>query len=158
MADPLIAVTPHHFCISVPDREAAIAWWQRVFGFEHEFSFEIAHISAKGAFIHLGGIRLELFEIAGSAATPEERRLPNTDLKTQGMKHFCFAVDDTQATAEILYAAGVEIVGIARGKGKPMLREEDPHLTGDRQPATAIFITDPWGTLIEILNRSDFPA
>ena len=158
MTDPLITVTPHHFCISVPDRGAAIEWWQRVFGFEQEFAFEIPHISAKGAFIRLGDIRLELFEIDGSASVPQERRLPNTDLKTQGMKHFCFAVDDTQATAETLHAAGIEIVGIARGKGKPMMREEDPHLTGDRQPATAIFISDPWGTLIEILNRSDFPA
>lgn len=158
MPAPLISAVPHHFCVSVPDRDAAIAWWHKMFGFAHEFSFEIPHIKAKGAFIRNGSMRIEIFEIDGSNPVPEERLKPNTDLKTQGMKHFCFAVEDVQAVAETLHANGIDIVGIARGRGKPMMKEEDPRLDGEKAPASAFFFTDPWGTLIEILAISDFPA
>lgn len=158
MAAPLISAVPHHFCVSVPDRDAAIAWWKRVFGFEHEFSFEIPHIAAKGAFLRNGAMRIELFEIAGSAPVPEERLLPNTDLRTQGMKHFCFAVEDVQAAADALFAEGIPLKGIARGRGNPMIREDDPRQDGSKAEATALFFSDPWGTLIEVLKISDFPA
>jgi catechol 2,3-dioxygenase-like lactoylglutathione lyase family enzyme len=159
MSGPLLGdVIPHHFCISVGDREAAIDWWNAMFGFVAEQRFEIPHIGAKGAFVRNGAMRIEIFEIAQSAATPPERRKPNTDLQTQGVKHFCFAVDNVQAAIETLKAAGVEIVGVARGVGQPMRAEEDV-TAGDGKPAaTAFFVNDPWGSLIEILGRSDFPA
>lgn len=116
-----------------------------MFGFDLEFRFEIPHIKALGAFIRKGAIRVELFEIAGSAPVPQERLLPNTDLRTQGTKHFCFSVENTQSALERLHAAGVRIAGVARGKGA-MHEEADPTLSDDM----------PWGSLIEILDISDY--
>jgi catechol 2,3-dioxygenase-like lactoylglutathione lyase family enzyme len=159
MPGPLLEdVAPHHFCISVGDREAAIAWWSAMFGFTAESRFEIPHIGAKGAFVRNGAMRIEIFEIAGSAATPLERQKPNTDLQTQGVKHFCFSVDNVQAAVETLKAAGVEIVGVARGVGQPMRAEDDVTIGNGKPAATAFFFNDPWGSLIEILSRHDFPV
>jgi methylmalonyl-CoA/ethylmalonyl-CoA epimerase len=146
----------HHVCLSVPDRDEAARWWRDVFGFQQEFAFEIPHIAACGAFLRRGPMRIELFEIRGSKPAPEERRKPNSDLKTQGVKHVCFAVDDVQAALEKVHAAGVKVVGVARGVGKPMVEEDDPRLADGRARATAFFLSDPWGALIEILGRSDF--
>ncbi|HBF31620.1 MAG TPA: lactoylglutathione lyase [Rhizobium sp.] len=157
MHKPLLAeAIPHHFCISVEDRDAAMVWWHDMFGFEAEFTFEIAHIHARGAFMRKGTMRIEIFEIEGSAKTPQARLKPNTDLQTQGMKHICFAVNDVQATLETVYAAGHRIVGVARGPRSPMREEEDPSMTENRMPASAFFLLDPWGSLIEILCRTDF--
>lgn len=156
MSKPVVdEVVPHHVCVNVPDREGAIAWWHDMFGFDLEFRFEIPHIKALGAFIRKGAIRVELFEIAGSAPVPQERLLPNTDLRTQGTKHFCFSVENAQSALERLHAAGVRIAGVARGKG-PMREEADPTLRDDMRPASAFFITDPWGSLIEILDIGDY--
>ena len=159
MTAPLLAhAVPHHFCVSVGDREASIAWWRDLFGFECEFTFEIGHIGAKGAFLRKGAMRIEIFEIAGSAETPSGRRMPNTDLQTQGTKHFCFAVDDVQAALDAVHAAGVQIAGVMRDRKDGMHREDDPRLSPGRKPASAFFINDPWGTLVEILARADFAA
>jgi methylmalonyl-CoA/ethylmalonyl-CoA epimerase len=157
MTEPVLdGATPHHFCLSVADRDAAVRWWREIFGFEQEFAFEIPHIEARGAFLRRGPMRIELFEIRGSKPAPEERRKPNTDLRTQGVKHFCFAVEDVQRALERVHSAGVKVVGVARGVGKPMVEEEDPRLFEGRAPATAFFLTDPWGALIEVLGQSDF--
>ena len=157
MTEPVLhGATPHHFCLSVPDLDAAARWWRDIFGFEQEFAFEIPHIDARGVFLRRGAMRIELFEIRGSKTAPEERRKPNTDLRTQGLKHFCFAIEDVQGALERVYAAGVKVVGVARGVGKPMAEEEDPRLFAGRAPATAFFLADPWGALIEVLGRDDF--
>lgn len=159
MTDPILGhAVPHHFCVSVGDREEAIAWWRDIFGFECEFNFEIPHIGAKGAFVRRGAMRIEIFEITASAPTPAARLRPNTDLATQGGKHFCFAVDDVQAALDAAFLAGVTIAGVMRDRKDGMREEADPRLTEGRKPASAFFINDPWGTLIEILNRADFPA
>lgn len=157
MTQPLLPeVVAHHFCISVSDRDKAIEWWALMFGFEKEFTFEIDHIGAKGAFMRKGPLRLEIFEIAGSEPTPRSRLRPDTDLRVQGVKHFCLAVDDVQAALEKLFSYGVQIVGVARGVGQPMVAEEDPKLRKGMTPATAFFIRDPWGCLVEILGSGDF--
>ena len=159
MPEPILAdAVPHHFCVSVGDREAAIDWWRDLFGFACEFTFEIPHIGAKGAFLRKGSMRIEIFEIAGSSATPQDRRLPNTDLQTQGTKHFCFAVDNVQVALDAVHAAGVRIAGVMRDRKDGMRAEDDPRLREGIKPASAFFITDPWGTLIEILDRADFAA
>jgi catechol 2,3-dioxygenase-like lactoylglutathione lyase family enzyme len=147
---------PHHFCTSVGDLEASIEWWRSLFGFELEFTFDIPPIKARGAFIRKQAMRIEIFEIAGSEPAPASRFRPDTDLHVQGVKHFCFAVDDVQAALETVHRAGVAIAGIARGVGKPMLAEADPTLRDGLAPASAFFIRDPWGCLVEVLGTNDF--
>ena len=148
---------PHHFCVSVPDLEASIAWWRELFGFDVDFRFRIPHIGAKAAFVRRGAFRIELFEIDGSAPAPSERLNPNSDLREQGGKHICFSVEDPQVALEALFERGATIVGVRRGEG-PMRPEADPRLNAEpgRQPAMAVFIRDPAGALVELVRRADF--
>jgi hypothetical protein len=84
--------------------------------------------------------------------------IPNTDLTVQGIKHACFSVVDCQAALEQLHARDdVEITGVIREVGKPMVVETDPSLTPGREPAKAFFFRDPCGLLVEVLRASDFP-
>ncbi len=77
----------------------------------------------------------------GAAPLPEERRAPNTDLKTRGTKHLAFSVVDVDAFIEDLKTRGVDIAMQARIHGQPMA-----------------FIRDNAGTLIEIVQQSSFAA
>lgn len=156
MNQPLLPdVRPDHFSFSVPDIEQAIAFWRDVFGFAVEQRFEIAAIPAQGAFMTHGGFRLELWQVAGSAPVPAERRAPNSDLKTQGTKHIAFTVPDAQAAIDALVRRGVRIAAVQRSFSEPMLPEADPSMDAARskRPAVAAFIQDPAGSLIEIIGR-----
>ena len=53
---------------------------------------------------------MELFELPGAAALPDERRHPATDLRTHGVKHVAYEVDDIEAFTERLRALGADIV------------------------------------------------
>lgn len=155
---PLADLKPHHVGVSVRNLDEAIAFWGKHFGFELDFKAEIAPIKAKIAFIKRDGFRIELFEVEGAVAVPEQRLRPNTDLLTQGTKHIGFSVEDVQGALERLHDDGVQIVGIMRGHGTPMRAEENPRLdaAGTKHPAMAFFFLDPSGTLVEIIRRSEF--
>lgn len=155
---PFPDLKPHHAGLNVRDLEESIAFWTDTFGFEEDFRAEIPPIKAKIAFLKRDGYRLELFQIDGSAAVPEERLRPNTDLDIQGTKHICFSVEDPQVALEQLHDKGVRIVGVMRGHGKPMTMEDDPRLDpeGTKDPAMAFFFLDPSDILVEIIRRSDF--
>jgi methylmalonyl-CoA/ethylmalonyl-CoA epimerase len=148
----------HHVGLSVRDLDEAIGFWGEIFGFELDFKVDIPAIRAKIAFVKRDGFRIELFEIENSAGVPAERLKPNTDLQTQGTKHICFSVEDVQGALEKLHERDVEIVGILRGKGMPMVVEADPRLGAEpgRKPAMAFFFLDASGTLVEIVRESDF--
>ncbi len=125
---------------------------------ELERKLDIEAIGTKIAFLRRDDFRFELFEKAGSAPVPDHARKPNTDLSVQGIKHACFSVVDCQAALERLHArTDVEIVGVVREAGKPMVMEDDPRLTPDRVPACAFFFRDPCDLLVEVLRASDFP-
>jgi methylmalonyl-CoA/ethylmalonyl-CoA epimerase len=72
----------HHEGISVPDLEASISWYKAMLGFELERRDALPHAQAKVAFLRRGDLRIELFEVAGAAALPEDRRIPDQDLRT----------------------------------------------------------------------------
>lgn len=148
----------HHAGFSVDNIDKAIAFYGEVFGMEVERQLDIPAIGTKVAFLRRDGFRFELFEKAGSAPVPDHAHAPNTDLTVQGIKHACFAVDDCQSALERLHARNdVEVVGIIREIGKPMVVEADPGLIPGRDPARAFFFRDPCGLLVEILQASDFP-
>jgi methylmalonyl-CoA/ethylmalonyl-CoA epimerase len=133
----LVVLRPHHVGLSVPNLEASIEWYKRILGFELEQSLFIDKIPAKVAFLKKGDFRLELFELEGSAPLPEERKLPNSDLRTHGTKHIAFAVADVDAAVEELMRHGVNIVMHARVQGNPMA-----------------FIHDNSGILVELIQDS----
>jgi len=130
---------PHHVGLSVPDLEASRRWYSEMLGFEPEKELFIEQIPARVAFLRRGAFRLELFEVVGAQALPEERRQPHTDLRTHGTKHLAFAVPDVDRAVEALRGRGVRVVLHGRVGGEPMA-----------------FISDNAGILLELVQASSF--
>lgn len=131
----------HHGGISVPDLEAAIAWWRTVLGFDVVERFPIPAIPAQVAMLRNGPLHIELFEVAGARALPEERRQPDTDVYTHGNKHVSFAVENVHEFAAELQRRGADIVWV----------KEMKH-------GANIFIRDNVGNLIEFVQAAKPPA
>ena len=130
--------TFHHGGVSVPDLDAAIAWYGRVLGFAEERRFAIPPARAKAAFIRKGALRFELFEVEGAAALPEDRRTPDRDLQTHGNKHVAFRIADLEAFLEEMADKNADIAFVVRqafGRG--------------------CFIRDCAGNLIEFVEEPD---
>jgi methylmalonyl-CoA/ethylmalonyl-CoA epimerase len=127
----------HHGGVSVPDLEAAIAWWRAVLGFEVSARFPIPAIPAEVAMLVNGPLHIELFQVAGAKPLPDERRQPDTDVYTHGNKHVSFAVDDVREFAAELQRRGADIVWV----------KEMKH-------GSNIFIRDNAGNLIEFVQSS----
>ena len=133
---PLLPVLrPHHFGVSVPDLDAAIDWYGRMLGFALESQMTIEKIPARIAFVRRDGYRIELFEVPGAAPLPDERRMPNMDLRTHGNKHMCFEVPDVPRAVAALRAQGADIAF---------------ELVVDGNPTA--FVRDACGNLIELLQ------
>lgn len=134
--EPLLAaLRPHHFGISVPDLDAAVAWYGRMLGFTLEQQLAIDKIPARIAFVRRDQYRIEIFEVPGAAPLPAERRVPNLDLRTHGNKHMCFEVPDVRAAVAALRDAGADIAFELAVEGNP-----------------TAFIRDVSGNLIELLE------
>jgi methylmalonyl-CoA/ethylmalonyl-CoA epimerase len=129
----------HHGGISVPDLEASIRWYHDTLGFEVEQRFEIPKAHARVAMIRRGPLRMELFEVEDAKPLPEDRRLPDRDLKTHGNKHVCFGIKSVREAEQELRAKGVDIVFVGGLKGMP------PN----------IFLRDNSGNLIEFIEQPD---
>lgn len=138
---------PHHVSFSVPDIDRAITFWQDVFGFELTKRFDVSAIRGKGAFLASSAIQIELWELAGAAPVPEDRKQPNSDLLTAGTKHLAFQVDDLPETLDKMARAGVAIVAVQASPAEPM-----QPFTGPVEKAFSAFIQDPFGSLIELLG------
>jgi methylmalonyl-CoA/ethylmalonyl-CoA epimerase len=148
----LQGLTPHHFSIAVPDMDQALAWYTSVLGFALEHRFHVAGIPADGAFLKRDALKLELWCAHGVVPVPPERRNPDSDLRTAGTKHMAFNVPNLQQQLAALVAAGVDIAALQRQRSQPMRPDPDPLAPG-KPPVFAVFIRDPAGTLIELLDR-----
>lgn len=126
----------HHGGVSVPDLDAAITWYGDVLGFELEKRFFIEAANAKAAFVRKGPLRFEIFEVAGAAPLPEDRRHPPADLKTHGNKHVAFVVDDLDGFLTEMEAKGADIAFVVR-----------------EQFGAGCFIRDCAGNLIEFVTE-----
>jgi len=127
---------PHHLGISVPDLEASINWYKEMLGFSLEKSMEIKELNAKIAFLYNGNFRIELFEVAGAESLQEARRHPDLDLKTHGIKHLAYEVENVSAFIGELKKRGVDIaMDVNKMENKEMA-----------------FIRDNSGNLIEIVE------
>jgi methylmalonyl-CoA/ethylmalonyl-CoA epimerase len=125
----------HHGGVSVPDLDAAIAWWRTVLGFEVAERFPIPAIPADVAMLVNGPLHIELFQVAGAKPLPDERRQPDIDVYTHGNKHMSFAVDNVREFAAELRRRGADIVWV----------KEMKH-------GSNIFIRDNAGNLIEFVQ------
>ncbi|WP_169708705.1 VOC family protein [Trinickia terrae] len=133
---PLLPVLrAHHFGVSVPDLDAAVDWYSRMLGFQLETRMTIDKIPARVAFLRRESFRIELFEVPGAAPLPDERRVPNLDLRTHGNKHMCFEVPDVPKAVAALREQGADIAFEVTVDGNP-----------------TAFIRDVCGNLIELLE------
>lgn len=116
----------HHGGVSVPDLDAAIAWYRDVLGFEFQYKAQLPAVPCTFAIVKNGDLRMEIFEVPGAAALPEDRRVPDSDLRTHGNKHVSFAVDDVPAFGEALKKRGADIVWVKvfpNGKANIFIRD-----------------------------------
>lgn len=125
----------HHFGLSVPDLDASIAWYTETLDFELDFTYDIATLSARAAFLRHGNLRVELFEVAGAVPSPDTVQ----DLRVHGLKHVAMAVGDITAARDILRRRGVEFLADPA---------QVPGSGGDQYA----FIRDNNGILIELFE------
>jgi catechol 2,3-dioxygenase-like lactoylglutathione lyase family enzyme len=107
---PLGITRLHHVALCVPDREEAIAWYSRVFGFTVATRFEVGAIGLRTAMMQGPGFWLELHSRAGALPVPAERRHPETDVRTQGNKYLALGTQDLKGIPEKLERAGIQII------------------------------------------------
>jgi methylmalonyl-CoA/ethylmalonyl-CoA epimerase len=70
---PVIAI--HHVSIAVPDLDAAIAWYSKIFGLTIEHRME-TKFGVRRAFLRRPGIRIELWQSLSLPAALVARRAP----------------------------------------------------------------------------------
>jgi len=155
----------------VPDIEAAVKWYTEILGFRKLLqsiplterrltpNAPIFHIypeslqSVKIAFLTSGnGVGIELFEFI----EPKMEEPASFNITRGGVFHICLTVPDPEALCEKAVAAG------ATKLGQTVTPWE--HLGEDD---CALYLQDPWGTVIEFLscsfeqlmaNRGEAPA
>jgi methylmalonyl-CoA/ethylmalonyl-CoA epimerase len=129
---------PLHQGISVPDMDASVQWYQRIFGCAVKSDEVVPFLNARIVFLTLEDFELELFQYLGQdkKPLPRERMEPNEDIKTCGTKHVAYAVDDINLMMEKLKQEQADIV-------KPPFP-----MSGD----LVSFIRDNSGILIELIQ------
>ncbi|MEU6252568.1 VOC family protein [Streptomyces sp. NPDC047043] len=128
-----------HVGISVPDLIAAVMWYRAALHLTEERAFAVPGTDLRGVMLrHDSGYRVELLHRPGAAADG-----PVQAAGTLGYGHLCLAVDtpeDVDAEFARLVAAGA---GVRTGP-RPAPREG----------ARMAFVSDPFGNLIELINRT----
>lgn len=139
MTDAAPALRLHHVGTSVPDLDAAVAWYRDVLGFARDYDYQIQspHLQARVAFLRLGDCRVELFEVTGSTPMPANEGDIVAGLHQQGLKHFTLATDDLDVTMRALQARGVTFI---------MPAADIPNSGGERWA----FFRDLNGLLVEL--------
>lgn len=103
-----------HAGVSVPNLDDAIAWYERVLGFELERRVSIATIPAEVAVMRNGNMRMEIFQPLEGRAPAENRSVPDEDIRTWGNKHVSFAVEDVFALGDELKKRGADMVWVKK--------------------------------------------
>jgi len=103
---------PSHVAISIPDLDAALAWYRDTLGFEVVRTWTTAETSGRAAYIERDAFRIELLWRKGSGAPPDvanEPRDPVADILAHGIKHVGFVVADVDAAIAALERRRVPI-------------------------------------------------
>ncbi|KAK4945649.1 hypothetical protein LTR10_015268 [Elasticomyces elasticus] len=148
----------NHIAISVPDVEAAVKWYTEILGFRklrqcprltersktpNASIFDIYGDelqTLKIAFLVTGnGVGIELFEFI----KPSMTKPASFEYTRGGVFHICLTVSDPDALCAKAVAAGAKKIGKTVCPWR--------HLDEDD---VALYIQDPWGTVIEFLSCS----
>jgi lactoylglutathione lyase len=151
---PAAGVRVSHVAVAVSDLEASTRFYTEGFGFERgptfESSDEVAAVSEvqapvrmRSRYLTKDGFRLELMgweapAVHGTASQTRNQR---------GLTHLSFEVDDIAATEGRLLELGGASLPDAR-----VLIDKGP------VPISIVFLADPDGTRIELLQRHSDPA
>lgn len=130
-----IGLRPHHVGISVADLDGSVAWYRDNLGFALEETGPVPDGEGRMAMLRRGDFRVELFEVAGAAPLPDGRDDPARDLRTHGIKHLAYDVDDLPALLSAMRARGVEVVWEVAHAG-----------------FNVAFVRDNTGNLVELLQ------
>jgi len=128
---------PLHCGISVADMQESIEWYERILGCELLFRRQVEPLDCEIAFLRAGDFEIELFRHHKTIPLPPERREPDKDIRTQGIKHVAYEVENITALLEGLRAQGVDVVF------GPVEMEK----------SLMAFIRDNTGNLIELIQR-----
>jgi len=101
---------PHHVGVSVADIDASIAWYGENLGFAVVEVGPVPDGEGRLAMLQNGDFRVELFEVPGAEPLPPGRGDPGEDLRTQGIKHLAYGVDDLAGLLAAMRSRGVEVV------------------------------------------------
>ncbi|MDQ2662343.1 MAG: VOC family protein [Actinomycetota bacterium] len=145
-----------HVGLTVPDLDAAVAFFVEHFGAEELYrstrgpdaafmpeNFDVdADAALELSMLRLPpNVNLELFQWTGA-----ERHLDPPRASDAGGRHLCFVVDDVDAAvAHLSRVPGVRILGEVKEVG-----QDSPHVAGNRW---TYFLT-PWGLQLELVDRS----
>jgi catechol 2,3-dioxygenase-like lactoylglutathione lyase family enzyme len=146
----------NHVAISVPDIKAAAKWYTEVLGFTQLKPFATIERSkmpnaaifkiypddlqkvTTGCLSAGNGIGVELFEFQEPKITADTQANFAKDYKRGGLFHIGITVPDVDALCEKAVKAGAKKIG-----------ETVPVYEYD-----ALYIEDPWGTVIELISGS----
>jgi catechol 2,3-dioxygenase-like lactoylglutathione lyase family enzyme len=126
-----------HAGLSVADLDAAVAFWERAFGFAVEFPFELPG-GIRGVMLRGDGGRIELFARPDSAGGLRAED-PLSALATRGYGHVALTAPDIEAPFARAVEAGATPKVTPRPSPEPGIR--------------FAFVADPEGNLVELVER-----
>lgn len=104
-----LGLVPDHVCIGVPDLNEAVAWYQRVLGFEVDVQWTVPELPGfRLAYIRNGNWRIELIDTGDAQAEPVKPMAFDQFLRIRGFSHVCFRVEDVDAAAGEIRRRGVD--------------------------------------------------
>ena len=148
---PFLRLT--HIGICVSDWERSLRFYCDVLGFTYLSELQVAgepsntllqldNVELRAIYLERDGTRIELLHFATPGHRGDTSPRPMNQL---GLTHLSLRVDNLAATLADLEKAGVQIL-------------QRTHIDIPAFEAAVIFITDPDGTLIELLQSPGDPA
>jgi catechol 2,3-dioxygenase-like lactoylglutathione lyase family enzyme len=142
-----------HVGICVSDWERSLRFYRDVLGFKHLSELQVAgeptntllqldSVELRAIYLERDGTRIELLHYASPGHRGDGKPRPMNQL---GLTHLSLRVDDLATTLDTLKQAGVRIL-------------DKTHIDIPAFDAAAIFIADPDGTLIELVQSPGDPA
>lgn len=97
-----------HVCIGVSDLDKAIAWYQRVLGFDIDVKWTVPELPGfRLAYIRKADFRIEMIDSGERESVEPAPMAFDEFLRVPGLSHICFRVDDVDAAMDAISAEGV---------------------------------------------------